>query len=169
MIPIRQDIEEIETNQPDKIDFRDWETGEIIPVDSITVGQQIVLNKIYFHNNTFAFKFPAQYELEKLAEFLIEYPKVKLEIQGHSAGNTKKINPDPRYKLRGEGWNFKGSSLELSQARSDAVKSFLVEKGIDGERLSTVGLGDKKKLVAKPMNIEEARLNMRVEIVFTER
>jgi|GEM_PF-6587941 len=165
----------LESNDPvlpieeSSMQFRDWETGQVIPAEHIELGQEIVLNNIYFYNNTYAFKHTAFEELNRLVAFLNTHPDIEMEVKGHTAGNTRRIVPDPRYKNRGKGWDFKGNSEQLSEYRALAVKDFLVEKGIHAGRITTTGLGDSQRLIASPTDFEEAMLNMRVEIVFTDR
>jgi outer membrane protein OmpA-like peptidoglycan-associated protein len=62
--------------------------------------------------------------LDAAVKVLKEYPDVKIEIQGHTDGKGK-----PEYN--------KG----LSQRRADAVRDYLIAKGIDESRLTAVGYG----------------------------
>ena len=62
--------------------------------------------------------------LDRAAQVLKDYPNLKLEISGHS-----------------DSVGARERNMELSQARAEAVKDYLVEKGIDAERLTTRGVG----------------------------
>lgn len=136
--------------------------------DVISVGDRLVLKKVFFYNNTYAFKPEADEELNQLLEFLRQNPTVKIEIEGHSANDTEDIRPDPHFKGQGKAWNFKGSSLKLSEKRAEAVKEFLKSKGIHKKRVTTVGYGDTRKRVPEASTFEEFEQNMRVEILITE-
>lgn len=136
--------------------------------DIISVGDRLVLKKVYFYNNTYAFKPEADEELNQLYEFLRQNPTVKIEIEGHAANNTEDIRPDPNFRGQGKEWNFKGSSYKLSEKRAEAVKDFLKEKGIHKKRVTTVGYGDTRKRVPDASTFEEFEQNMRVEILITD-
>lgn len=136
--------------------------------DIISVGDRLVLKKVFFYNNTYAFKPEADEELHQLLEFLRQNPTVKIEIEGHSANNTEDIRPDPNFRGQGKEWNFKGSSYKLSEKRAEAVKEFLKDNGVHKKRVTTVGYGDTRKRVPDAATFEEFEQNMRVEILITD-
>ncbi|MDQ1273522.1 MAG: OmpA-OmpF porin, family [Planctomycetota bacterium] len=75
-------------------------------------------------------------------------------------------NPDMSIRIEGHTDNI-GSmkyNIDLSQKRAQAVKNYLVEKGINESRVSVMGFGFKKPIA--PNDTEEGRaLNRRAEIV----
>lgn len=129
----------------------------------VTVGDRLVLNQVYFYNNTYALKPEADNELNQLAAFLMGNPTVEVEIQGHTANNNAEIIPDPNFKGQGKEWNFKGSAFELSEERANAVRDYLIANGINKKRLTAVGYGDTKKRIPDATTFEEFEKNMRVE------
>ncbi len=90
---------------------------------------------------------PAMHEdLSKLGNFLLDHPKVKLIISGHTDSQGR---PD--------------ANLKLSQARADAIKNYLVEiYRIDAARITAIGYGGSKPIVEEKTE-EDRRLNRRVE------
>lgn len=78
-------------------------------------------------------------------EILAQYSTLGVTIEGH----TDSRGP--------EGFNQK-----LSEARAAAVKDYLVKKGIDASRLSTVGYGESQP-IASNMNKDGRKQNRRVE------
>ena len=96
---------------------------------------------------------PNQGKLDQIADALNRDPSVNNVV---ITGYTDRIGSD-KY------------NLELSQKRADAVKAYLVSKGIDGSRLTTVGKG-KADPVVQCDNKNRAELikclepNRRVEI-----
>ncbi|MCX2838494.1 OmpA family protein [Salinimicrobium sp. MT39] len=71
----------------------------------------------------------AEIELEKLLAVMQEYPELKIEIRSH----TDSRGADAYNKL-------------LSERRALSTKQYLVDKGIDKQRLSTKGLGEERLL-----------------------
>ncbi len=150
--------------------FGSLETIEVQSADEawVTVGDRLVLNNVFFYNNTYAFKPEADDELQQLAQFLADNPAVSIEIQGHTANATEDIKPDPAFKAQGPEWNFKGSALKLSEKRAEAVRGYLLSKGIDKKRLRAVGYGDTQKRVPNASTFEDSEKNMRVEVLVVE-
>lgn len=85
-------------------------------------------------------------DLDKIANFLIDHPTFKLVISGHtdSAGKEE-------------------ANLKLSQARADAIKSYLSNQfQIDAKRITAIGYGSSKPIVQEVTD-EHKQLNRRVE------
>jgi len=135
-----------------------------IELTPIKVGDKLVMNKIYFHPNTYVLKEESKKELAQLAKFMTENNSYHFEIQGHTNGNrmVKKID---RYAHLGEEWNFKGTSKKLSKLRAEKIKNYLVKNGMKESQLQTKGYGGDKMIVEKPKNMKQAMKNIRVEVV----
>ncbi|HNP76159.1 MAG: OmpA family protein [Cyclobacteriaceae bacterium] len=85
-------------------------------------------------------------DLDKLANFLIDHPKLKLTISGHtdSAGKEE-------------------ANRRLSQARADAIKAYLESQfKIDTSRIEAIGYGSSKP-ITQEISDEHKQLNRRVE------
>ena len=134
----------------------------------VSVGDKLVLNKVFFYNNTYALKPGAEIELNQLVEFLKGNPELRIEVQGHSANNTDEILPDPNFKGQGKEWNFKGSAFQLGEERANAVREYLIQQGINKKRLTAKGYGDAHKRIPNASTFEEFEQNMRVEILITK-
>ncbi len=113
----------------------------------IEVGQVIRLNNIFFENGKAELKPESNFELEKLTAFLLDNPKVNIEISGHTDN------------VGGEQAN-----LKLSDDRAKAVVNYLVSKSIPENRISAKGYGE-TKFVATNDTDEGKQLNRRVEFV----
>ncbi len=127
-------------------------------------GESFTAENIHFHPNTYAFKDDAYEQLEALYEYMEANPDVKIEVEGHTAGDNAVTAANPADKYLGEGWYFTGTAKKLSELRAEAVKKYLVARGIKASRIKTVGYGASKKLIPNPKNKEERAKNMRVEI-----
>ena len=131
----------------------------------VEVGDKLVLNQVFFYNNTYAFKPGAENELDQLVNFLKWNDNISVEIQGHTANNSQDIKPDPNFKDQGKEWNFRGTAFELSEKRAEAVRDYLISKGVDKERLEAKGYGDSQKKFPEAKTFEDSEKNMRVEVL----
>lgn len=115
-----------------------------IVLDSITIGSKVILGDIFFDFNSSTLQEASFYTLDKQAVFLLDAKDISLEIEGHTDS------------LGGDEYN-----KELSQRRADAVKSYLVSKGIPSERLATRGFGSDQPISDNETE-EGRRMNRRV-------
>src|SRR5690606_19482745 len=89
-------------------------------------------------------------ELNIIATFMNQNPTISFEVGGHT-DNTGSLQ----------------RNLELSAQRAKAVYNFLIEKGVEKQRLSYKGYADKKPVA--PNDTEENRAqNRRTELIITE-
>ena len=120
-----------------------------ILLEPIQVGQKINLRNIQFHGNVAKFLPQASSDLLALLEFMQLNTNVSIEIEGHVNGPRQKNSSDYQ---------------ELSEERALAVKSYLIEKGIDTKRIKSKGYGNTKMLFPDPKSETERTANRRVEI-----
>ena len=99
--------------------------------------------------------------LRKLATQIEGYPDFDILIEGH----TSSVHWDDPEEFKRE---QREEMLPLSDARAAAVRSALIDLGIDAERISSVGKGGSEPIVAFSKRDEQWK-NRRVEIVLTER
>lgn len=83
-----------------------------------------VVEGIYFDQGKATIRKQSTPKLEGAAKVLKEFPSVSMEISGHTSSEG-----DPAFNQK------------LSQDRADAVKQWLVDNGIPGERIRTRGAG----------------------------
>jgi OOP family OmpA-OmpF porin len=81
-----------------------------------------------------------------MAEGLKKHPRVKVEIQGH----TDSTGPA-------------AYNVKLSQRRADAVRSYLIDSGVNGDQLVSRGYGAKEP-VASNATVEGRAKNRRVVV-----
>lgn len=143
-----------------RIYFSQEKTTRVLPEKSVKEdfgllkkGQKLVIHRIYFETAK-AEIIPISYPvLDEIGKTLLMNPELNIEIEGHT-DNVPITTPE-----------FP-SNLELSKARAEAVKKYLVNKfKIASERIKTTGYGDTKPIA--PNETEEGRaLNRRIEIKF---
>jgi outer membrane protein OmpA-like peptidoglycan-associated protein len=111
----------------------------------IAAGERIVLKNIFFESGSATLDSKSETELNTLFEFLSNNASLKIEIGGH----TDNVGVDE-------------ANLKLSEDRALAVKSFLVDKGIQSTRINAKGYGE---TVPVASNTDEAgrKKNRRTE------
>jgi OOP family OmpA-OmpF porin len=109
-------------------------------------GQTMVLSHLIFAQGKAAIDPKSYSELDELAQMMKENSSMEIQLEGHTdnVGSPK-------------------ANLELSQDRVDAVKKYLVEKGIAKKRIMTKAFGGSQPL-RNEMTPEARGANRRVEM-----
>jgi len=106
------------------------------------VSRPVVLRNVFFSTGSAALRPESFVELNRLINLLQDYPEMKIAIHGH----TDNVGDD-------------AMNLELSKNRAKSVFDYLVQGGINAERLQSDGFG-----ATRPMDsndTEEGRQNNR--------
>lgn len=104
--------------QPGEIDY-------YFQLYSLDAGSRIELKNIYYDLDKYDIRPDAARELDRLVAVLNEYPDIEIKLESHT--------------------DSRGSdeyNMELSEKRAQAAVDYLVSKGIDPDRLESVGLGE---------------------------
>ncbi|WNW01983.1 OmpA family protein [Tenacibaculum sp. HL-MS23] len=100
---------------------------ELIP---LIIGNQIVINPIYFDYGKSIIREDAQYELESIVMVMSNHPEVSIKIESHTDS-------------RGPG----DYNRKLSDRRAKSTKEYIVSRGIKKERvISAIGFGEDQLL-----------------------
>lgn len=110
-------------------------------------GLVLTLGDVMFDTGRSELKSGAGRKMDQLAEFLVEHPDRRVQIDGF----TDSVGTD-------------SYNEELSQRRADAVKSALISRGVQPSRIGTEGYG-KAYPVASNNDSGGRQLNRRVEVV----
>lgn len=113
-------------------------------------GLVITLGDVLFDVNQARLKSGSRRDLQKVVDFLREYPERKVLIEGFT-DNTGS-----------ESYN-----QILSERRANAVRTFFIEKGISSDRVAARGYGESNP-VASNATPASRQLNRRVEIVISK-
>lgn len=136
-------------------------------VDVRTVNTSLIKDSLAFRNITTVLhklKGGARYQLGAInfynltAEFLPEaYPSLQALYQ--------LMKRNPRMVIRLEGHITGAHDLQqISEQRSKSVYDYLVNKGIDKNRMSVIGFSNTKKIIQNARTEAEHKVNRRVEI-----
>ncbi|GEM_PF-1802550 len=113
----------------------------------VTKKKIVIKQKIYFETGKAIIRPESFPVLDEIAQVLKDNPGLRIRIEGH----TDSVGP-ASYNLR------------LSQKRANAVRNYLISKGIDPSRLEAVGYGESRPIA--PNTTPEGRAkNRRVEFV----
>lgn len=112
-------------------------------------GLVVTLGDMLFETGKSNLKGNAVNDLAKLSNFLKKYPDRSLMIEGH----TDNIGSED-------------SNMSLSQRRSDSVRMFLVQQGVNSNRLSSSGKGEGSP-ISDNESVAGRSLNRRVEVIIT--
>ena len=111
-----------------------------------------IQDSVYFEVNKDIIKSESFELLDEVAETLIAHPElVLIRIEGHT---------DSR--------GAADANKDLSQRRAESVRTYLVSKGVESERLEAVGYGEEKPLEPGSSQAAYAK-NRRVDFFVAER
>ncbi len=143
-----------------------------VTLENARRGDYIDFNNVHFVKNASIMEAESQNELDGLVNLMKESPQYHIKIHGHCNGKQKRES----YTL-GSSTNFfamnptgnKKETLtakELSEARAETVKAYLVQQGIDANRIATNGEGGKIPLYPEGGTL--GQYNDRVEVEFVK-
>lgn len=120
----------------------------LVPLE---IGESIQLKNVFFAQSK-AVLLPESYpELDRLVRIMRDNKTLEIQLEGHTDGRG-----DPK------------ANLVLSEERVEAVKQYLVAKGISEKRIVGKGFGGSRPMVANDTD-ENRQLNRRVEFKITKK
>jgi outer membrane protein OmpA-like peptidoglycan-associated protein/tetratricopeptide (TPR) repeat protein len=117
-----------------------------VAMRKLAVGVTSILRNIYFDFDKATFKTESYTELNKLEAMLSQNQNIVVEIGGHT-----------------DAVGTKGYNQYLSLKRAQAVKDYLIKKGINTRRIKTTGYGKSRPLASNDDERGGRELNRRVE------
>lgn len=119
-------------------------------LEPLQVADKIELLPIYFQQSKAVIVESSFPELDKLYSLLVENPGLHIRVEGHTDNIGKPAD-----------------LLQLSKDRANAIKTFLLQKGIRADRIEIVGYGAQKPITNNRTD-ELRKQNRRVEIIITK-
>lgn len=143
-----------EKKQPEVVKEEEIDTTELFTTDTVEIGQKLTIPNIHFYPGRF-FPLPSSTPtLNKLVKVMKDNPDLKIAIHGHiccvPSGARSQNSSTPEW--------------QLSVERAKFVYNYLVQKGIDRDRLKYAGFGRSQPLVDPEITEEDRKKNRRVEI-----
>ncbi len=141
---------EVFLNETSKVTSVDYgaDNGIVHIIDTIltppTVNEVIGLENIEFEVGSANITAAGQEELQKAVAFFTENEGVNSAIEGHTDTDGSEE-----------------SNLALSQARAESVLAFLVDNGIDADRLTAAGFGESNPILVD--GVEDKAASRRIE------
>jgi len=131
--------------------FESFELGDTaksvqVSLQKIAKGNKMILRNVYFAFNSWQLQPESMPELKRLGRLLLEYPSLKIVIEGHT-DNVGSVS----------------YNQELSEKRAKAVVDFLVSGGIAAERIGSKGFGATHPVAPNDSDAGRA-LNRRTEV-----
>ncbi|MEP7219495.1 MAG: OmpA family protein, partial [Bacteroidota bacterium] len=117
----------------------------------LEIGRKLVVDNIQFGTNQYTIEHGSQSSLDYLVRLLKARTSLKLRIEGF----TDNVGDDSR-------------NMKLSFARADAVKDYMVQRGIHPDRLFTIGYGATRPTATNDSD-EGRRLNRRTEFIIMQK
>ena len=114
-------------------------TIDLLPIRE---GATVTLNNIFFETGKYELQSNSFSELQFLTTYLKQNSRISIEIEGHT-----------------DDVGLAGDNLKLSQQRADAVRAYLIQEGIEADRISSKGYGESRPIV--PNTSEENRAQNR--------
>ncbi len=136
-------------------DYNDYQDEDGCPDEKpkpapIEKGKKILLRGVTFPSGSASLTHASFSVLEEVFHTLIDFPHIEIEIQGHT-DNTGNFD----------------SNMKLSEFRAQAVRRYLISRGIEPGRIRAVGYGQLHPIESNATRAGRAA-NRRIEFVRTK-
>lgn len=122
-----------------------------LELSPIVVNVAIRLNNVFFDSGKWDLRPESFPELDRLTDFM----RTNAQMEIHIAGHTDDIGKD-------------ADNLTLSKKRAEAVRAYVMSRGIDGSRMTFEGYGETKPLSTNTSD-EGRQRNRRVEFTIVKK
>ena len=130
-----------------------------IPMDyqlkSAATGAQLQIKELLFVADDTTLLYESVNALPRLLTFMQVNPDLRVEIGGHVDFRAYEL--DEGHQL-----------FRLSVARANMVRNYLIAKGVEPDRITAKGYGNRQLRYRDPQNTEQENENRRVEITVLE-
>jgi len=132
-----------------------------------STGDVSALENVDFYNESAIMRPESKNELMSLLQMMQENEKFKVMLHGHTNGNSRgaiiTMGPSKNFfALTNDVVRGTGTAKELSEARAQVIKDWLLAQGIAGDRIQIKGWGGGKMM--HDQESVNAGQNVRVEV-----
>ncbi len=124
-----------------------------LDLSKMEVGKSLVLNNIYFYPGRHVVREDSYPTLNELYEQLRDNPTIRIRVEGHvcCVNASDALDNDTHI-------------LNLSVSRAQAIRDYMIKKGIDAARMEYKGFGRSQPVVQTELTEDDANRNRRVEV-----
>ncbi len=170
----RKMLRDITYNAPEGEDIQvDESNTTIVPFELVRLkkGDIAVMYNVFFYKDAGVMRPESKEEVTSLLTMLQENPKCKIRIHGHTNGDAPgriiSLNEgNENYFALNDAKDGLGSAKELSEARAEVLRNFLVSNDVPTDRMQIKAWGGKRAIHDK--HSPQAQSNVRVEIEILE-
>lgn len=117
-------------------------------ISNFSLDNSFELDNVTFDEGAWQVKPKAIPDLENIIEIMLVFPDIKLKVEAHTNSNGDSEE-----------------NLQLSIKRAEAVKGYIISKGVDPSRITAEGFGETKPKMSNDTP-EGLKANRRVEFTF---
>lgn len=133
------------------LEVKEGENAINLRLKPLRVGETVRLQNVMFRQSTAVLMEESNEALDEVVAMMKDNPQLEILLTGHT---------DNQGSSR--------ANIRLSRERVEAVKKYMISRGIEEERIEGKGLGGTKP-VASNANEESRKLNRRVEFMITRK
>ncbi len=168
----KEEVKLVDYNDPSTTEgaYQDEHGAWVIPftLERLQKGNISVMYNVTFYKDAVIMLPRSKPELDELVHMMRLNLNYKIKIHGHNNGTEKNIRittlgNDRNYFNMARSLSRNGSAKDLSRMRAETIKSYLVDNGIDKNRIDVYAWGGTAMLM-KPGTAAATRLNNRIEI-----
>lgn len=147
---------------------KDSEGAWVVPfqLERVKEGEYSIMYELSFFKNSVAMQEKSKVDLDALVTMMQNNPRLKIRIHGHANGSKERAITDlieeKSYFTPQKSSQERADGSELSTLRAKVVRSYLMDNGIEENRMQVKGDGARAMIV--PETHPANALNDRIEI-----
>lgn len=132
-------------------------------------GDIAVMYNVYFFKDAAIMRPESLYEINNLLAMMNENEKYKILIHGHTNGNAAgkiiTMGESKNYFSLSDTKDGRGSAKKLSEERAEVIREYMIDQGINPDRMDIRAWGGKRPLYDKNHSLAQANVRVEIEII----